>query len=70
MRKLLSAYLFSIIAFVFFIVIGIIFILFRNTNLASSYFSIVSIVIILIGMFKLVLLDKDRLERQIGRAHV
>lgn len=64
MRKLLSAYLFSIIAFVFFIVIGIIFILFRNTNLASTYFSIVSIVIILIGMFKLVLLDKDRLERQ------
>lgn len=64
MRKLLSTYLFSVIAFVFFVVIGIIFILFRNTNLASTYFSIVSIVIILIGMFKLVLLDRDRLERQ------
>ncbi len=64
MRKLLSTYLFSIIAFLFFVIIGVIFILFRNTNLASTYFSIVSIVIIIIGMFKLILLDRDRLEKQ------
>lgn len=64
MRKLLSTYLFTFVAFIFFVVIGIIFILFKNTNLASTYFSIVSIAIIIIGMVKLVLLDKDRLEKQ------
>lgn len=63
MKKFLATYLFTILIMLFFIALGTVFIIFRNKGLAMTYFTIIGIVIIIIGVFKLTLVDKDRLGR-------
>lgn len=63
MKKFFSIYLFTLIFTFFFVGLGSIFIIFRNRELATTYFSFISVIIILTGLAKLVLLDKNRLVR-------